>query len=258
MNEFNSQSKSRPLKEFPVTTLLLASFIGLFAWQVMSGVDASNPTTADLLNWGANTLLFSVANEPWRLLTAGFLHIGLMHLMFNGFAMYYFGQVAEQMWGKMRFLLIFLLAVVGGNLLNCYVTNQKFLESGASLETFVRSGLNSVSAGASGGIMGVGAGLLICALLRVRLGGISLNLASLLMVMAINLSYGFIATGVDNAGHIGGALTGALLALVIAITWKMKFAVQSVVFLLTVLAICFGFYWVWHDLNAGLMLYLQG
>ncbi len=87
------------LKTAPVTTLLLVSFIGLFIMQVLTGVDANNPSTEALLNWGANALPLTMTDDPWRLVSSAFLHIGLMHLLFNGFAMYFFGQIAEPMFG---------------------------------------------------------------------------------------------------------------------------------------------------------------
>ncbi|MGP9710228.1 rhomboid family intramembrane serine protease [Psychrobacter sp. AOP29-E1-7] len=97
-------------KTAPVTTLLLVSFIGLFVIQVLTGVDANNPSTENLLNWGANALPYTMNEDPWRLVSSAFLHIGLMHLLFNAFAMYFFGQVAEPIFGSAKFLVLFLLA----------------------------------------------------------------------------------------------------------------------------------------------------
>src|SRR5690606_40761151 len=116
------------LKTAPVTTLLFVSFIGLFIMQVLTRVDANNPSTEELLKWGANALPYTMDTEPWRLASSAFLHIGLMHLLFNGFAMYFFGQIAEPMFGSAKFLALFLLAAIGGNLLNNYVTWQRILD----------------------------------------------------------------------------------------------------------------------------------
>ena len=186
------------LKTAPVTTLLLVSFIGLFIMQVLSGVDANNPSTAELLNWGANALPYTMDNEPWRLASSAFLHIGLMHLLFNGFDMYFFGQIAEPMFGSAKFLALFLLAAIGGNLLNNHITWQGILDG---------TGQPGLSAGASGGIMGIGAALLIAALGKISGNGMVLNLKSLIFIMGINLVYGVAVPGIDNAGHIGGAIT---------------------------------------------------
>ncbi len=204
------------LKTAPVTTLLLASFIGLFIMQILTGVDANNPSTEALLKWGANALPFTMGDDPWRLISSAFLHIGLMHLLFNGFAMYFFGQIAEPMFGSAKFLALFLLAAIGGNLLNSYVTWQSILDG---------TGQPGLSAGASGGIMGIGAALLIAALFKISVNGMVLNLKSLIFIMGINLVYGFAVPGIDNAGHIGGAITGLVIALAFAIGYRQRLSV---------------------------------
>lgn len=211
------------LKTAPVTTLLLVSFIALFVMQVLTGGDANNPSTETLIKWGANALPLTMTDDPWRLVSSAFLHIGLMHLLFNGFAMYFFGQIAEPMFGSAKFLALFLLAAIGGNLLNNYVTWQSLLDG---------TGQPGLSAGASGGIMGIGAALLIAALFKISVNGLVLNLRSLILIMGINLVYGFAVPGIDNAGHIGGAVTGLVIALAIGIVHRQRMAavMQNTVF----------------------------
>ena len=206
------------LKTAPVTTLLLVCFIGLYILQVLSGMDANNPSTEALLKWGANALPFTMGYEPWRLVSSAFLHIGLMHLLFNGFAMYFFGQIAEPMFGSSKFLALFLLTAIGGNLLNNHITWQAILDGSAQ---------PGISAGASGGIMGIGAALLIAALFKISVNGMVLNLKSLAIVMGINLVYGFAVPGIDNAGHIGGAITGMIIALAIGFAHRQQMSAQQ-------------------------------
>ena len=205
-------------KTAPVTTLLLVCFIGLYILQVLSGMDANNPSTEALLKWGANALPFTMGFEPWRLVSSAFLHIGLMHLLFNCFAMYFFGQIAEPMFGSSKFLALFLLTAIGGNLLNNYITWQGIVEGSAQ---------PGISAGASGGIMGIGAALLIAALFKISVNGMVLNLKSLVLIMGINLVYGFAVPGIDNAGHIGGAITGLVIALAIGIVHRQRMSAQQ-------------------------------
>ena len=246
---------SQLFKTAPVSTLLLASFIGLYIMQVLTGVDANNPTTEQLLHWGANALPLTMVNEPWRLISSGFLHIGLMHLLFNGFAMYFFGQVAEPMFGSAKFLILFILAAIGGNLLNSYVTWQDILAG---------TGQPRLSAGASGGIMGIGAALLIAALFKISVNGMVLNLKSLIFIMGINLVYGFAVPGIDNAGHIGGAITGLIIAAAFAVAYRQRMAgiilaqqniaeKPSITWLLlpwaVMLLISIGFIWWWQDIH---------
>ncbi len=177
-----------------MSAVLIVSFVAYFAWQFALGVDIDNPSAYDLLSFGANYLLLTVTIEPYRLFTSGFLHIGLMHLLFNSFALYYFGRVAEPLVGSKKLLCVFLASVLAGNLLNLW---HGFLSMQIGL-----------SAGASGGIMGIGA-LLTVLSLSPRYPFLSSK--NLLVVMAINLLLGFAVPGIDNAGHIGGAVMGAVL-----------------------------------------------
>ena len=214
-------------KVAPVTTLLLSSFIALFVMQVLTGVDANQPSTESLLRWGANAFPFTMDDEPWRLISSGFLHIGLMHLLFNGFAMYFFGQIAEPMFGSVKFLALFLLAVIGGNLLNSQLKWFWILDTGIDINQHRIIEILGLSAGASGGIMGIGAALLVAAFFKMSVNGMMLNLRSLIFIMGINLVYGFAVPGIDNAGHIGGALTGLLIALPIAFAYRQRLRAQQ-------------------------------
>ena len=109
------------LQHYPITLALVVMCVGVFALQLFFGVNPTNPTNQSLIAWGANFLPFSLGDAPWRLVTSLFLHIGFMHLLFNMFALYYFGQVAERMFGAVNFLALFLLSGVGGNLLNNFL-----------------------------------------------------------------------------------------------------------------------------------------
>ncbi len=184
----------------PITLILITAVVSYFVLQVLLGVDMDSPTGSDLIRFGANAFPLSLF-EPWRLLTAGFIHIGVLHLGFNAFALYYLGQVAEMLLGKWRFLLLFLLSVIGGNLLN--LTHQ--------YHTWHTTPSIGISAGASGGIMGIGACLTLFALSNKPYARY-LDKKNLLILMGINLVMGFVITGIDNAGHIGGAVCGLMLA----------------------------------------------
>ena len=198
------------LQHYPITLLLIAMCIGVFAIQLFFGVNPNNPTNQSLVAWGANFLPFTLDQDVWRMVTSLFLHIGLMHLMFNMFALYYFGQVAERMFGSANFLYLFLLSGIGGNLLNNTI----------GIAGIVNGQPPMVSAGASGGIMGIGMALLVSAFLKTTINQIRLSPTSLMWVMAINLGYGFLVGGIDNAGHIGGAITGGILGAVYVMSYR--------------------------------------
>lgn len=242
------------MREFPMTLGLVTLCVGLFAWQILTGIDASQPSNLDLLKWGANFLPYSLNHQPWRLVTSLFLHIGLLHLMFNMFALYYFGQVAERLFGSLNVLCLFVLSGIGGNLLNNYLGLQQILANDVT----------AVSAGASGGIMGIGMALLAVALSKRAINGLQLSAKSLIWVMAINLGYGFLVSGIDNAGHIGGAITGVVLAVAYLAQFSRAntmnnstsafFHQTKVIIAYTVLMIVFGaIYWYLHTEFMGLL-----
>ena len=199
------------LHHYPITLALVVICVGVFALQLLFGVNPTNPTNQSLIAWGANFLPFSLGEAPWRLVTSLFLHIGFMHLLFNMFALYYFGQVAERMFGAVNFLALFLLSGVGGNLLNNFL----------GLHSVMAGEPPIISAGASGGIMGIGMALLVTALTKTSFNNFALNFRSLLVVMVINLGYGFLVGGIDNAGHIGGAIVGGLLGWVYVMQYRV-------------------------------------
>ena len=229
-----------------ITAILIAINVGLYGWQVLSGVDATSPTTADAIRWGADFSPMTFLEQPQRLFSSMFFHFGLIHLMLNMWALYIFGSVAEQMLGRFYFIGLYLLAGLMGSLLSSYITIR---DSYALLENFDSTGLQSslmphVGAGASGAVMGLGAALTVLALFpALPQQRFILDKKSLVMVMAINLAFGFIATGINNAAHIGGMIMGALLALIWYISQKMNVAtVGSVIGLIIGTVLCFGFY----------------
>ena len=129
-----------------------------------------------------------------------FLHFGFEHLMNNMLALATMGWQLEAEIGKVKFLLIYFLSGLGGNLL--------------SLMFDLRTGEYVVSAGASGAIFGiVGALLYIAIRNRGRIGTVSER--GLLFMVAITLYFGFTSTGVDNFAHIGGVVCGFVLSVLL-------------------------------------------
>lgn len=226
-------------REYPSTILLITLCVVLFLIQIATGVDASNPSTKDLLNWGANAMPLSLGDEPYRIFSSLVLHIGLLHLMLNMYALYYFGQVAERMIGSINLLILFVLSGTGGNLLGNFM----------DLQTVLNGENIGINAGASGGIMGIGASLLVIALTKTPINQIILSFKSLFFVMAINLGYGFLVSGIDNAGHIGGAITGVLLGFGYVLNYGLqksprfrpfsKFMLSMIMIIITIFALIY-------------------
>ena len=219
----NSMSELRPpvvstnkleIQLWWITALLIAINIGLFGWQVLNGMNASQPDTLDALRWGADYAPLTFLEEPIRLLSSMFFHFGLIHLMLNMWALYIFGSVAEQMLGRVYFLGLYVLAGLMGSLFSGYldIQNSYTLLAAGTADSSL---FPKIGAGASGAVMGLGAGLTVISLLpmlpRQRF---YLDKKTLVMVMGINLVMGFMISGINNAAHIGGMVMGAALTFI--------------------------------------------
>ncbi len=152
-----------------------------------------------LHEWGAvlGAGLFSESGPPhgvafgeyWRLVTAMFLHYGLIHLFLNMWALWLLGPYLERTLGSARFLALYLIAGIGGNVA-AYVFQPY-----------------SLTAGASGAIFGLFAALFV---INRRLGRDNSGVITLLV---INLLMVFVIPSISLAGHVGGLITGGLVML---------------------------------------------
>ncbi len=122
----------------------------------------------------------------WRLLTTGFLHYGPLHLAFNMLALYIIGRDLELALGRGKFLLVYLVSLLGG-----------------ATSSFVFSGLRDETAGASGAVFGLMAG---AAVLLHRLGR---SPRPALTLIGINLALTLVIPGISLSGHLGGLVIGA-------------------------------------------------
>jgi membrane associated rhomboid family serine protease len=169
----------------PVTTwLLLASLVALFLLER----DAERAVGA------AGLVHDRVREEPWRLLTVGFVHAHALHLAVNGLALLVLGRLVESLASRAHLLVVFLVSVVAGSLASAWLTRGNSL-------------------GASGGIVGLLGFLTVLAFRhRPRLPGSLWR--SLVLNVGLMAALGFVLRRyVDNAAHAGGLVAGALLAL---------------------------------------------
>lgn len=127
-----------------------------------------------------------MATEPWRLVTSVFAHGGIMHVMFNGYSLWLFGDIVERLLGTARFLVIVAASAVMGCLAVVFLNPE------------------SVVIGASSVVFGLFAAVLI---INRGLGGSNV---SLLVIVGINLALGFIIPGVSWQAHVGGLAGGAI------------------------------------------------
>jgi rhomboid protease GluP len=179
-----------PVKGIPITLSLIIINVLLFGAMVSTGVNIMAPDNESLLAWGANFRPMTLDGEYWRLLSSCFLHIGILHLAMNMYALLYIGFLLEPLLGKTRFVTAYLLT----GLL-------------ASLNSLWWHEL-TVSAGASGAVFGMYGVFL--ALLTTNLIEKTTRkdlLSSIGIFVAYNLMFG-LKDGIDNAAHLGGLISG--------------------------------------------------
>ena len=148
----------------------------------------------------AYTPMIVQGGEYYRLFTCMFLHFGIEHLLNNMLVLFVLGSRLERVIGKIKFLLIYLLGGVLGNIISLYLElhAQNF----------------AVSAGASGAVFAVmGAMIYIAIRNKGRLGDLSMR--QILIMAAFSLYFGFASTGVDNTAHVAGMVSGFLLAVLL-------------------------------------------
>ncbi|MDR1117914.1 MAG: rhomboid family intramembrane serine protease [Bifidobacteriaceae bacterium] len=139
--------------------------------------------------------------QPWRLVTAGFLHGGVAHLLLNMYALWVVGSFVEQLIGRWRFAALYLASVVGGHAAVLIYT--RLFDCGVD-------GILTGTEGASGAVFGLFAAAFV---LSRRLGGEIRGIAG---VIGLNLVLGVVIGGISWQAHIGGLLTGAAMAAVYA------------------------------------------
>jgi membrane associated rhomboid family serine protease len=133
--------------------------------------------------------------EWWRLFSAAFLHFGIAHIAFNMLALWFTGPALEAVLGKLRFLALYVLAGVGGGLLSVAI-----------------GPLDETAAGASGAIFGLFAAFYVIARHR------NVNTQPIAFTIVLNLVLTFSISNIDWRGHVGGLVTGAAVAAIIAFT----------------------------------------
>ena len=167
----------------------------------MAVAGSVTPTTEQLVRWGADYGPYTLGPEPWRLVTSMFLHGNLLHIATNMWCLWNLGRMAENIFGRLTFLLMYLFTGISGGLLSVFLHPER------------------VSVGASGAIFGV-AGALITALyfgkLPIPKQQLNSALRSLVIFALINLAIGAAVPVIDNAGHVGGLLLGLLIGALLA------------------------------------------
>lgn len=154
----------------------------------------------NILWYGANIPDLIRKGDIYRLLSSVFIHANLMHLFCNMYALYVIGPQLESYLGRFKYLAVYLISGVTGNLLSMAFSS-------------------SVSVGASGAIFGLFGSLLYFGYhYRVYLGTILKS--QLIPLIILNLVIGFMIPNIDNAAHIGGLIGGILMTIALGVKYK--------------------------------------
>ncbi len=227
---------ARPYK-FTIILLVANIFAYLLMWQ-MSGMAFS--VTAPLPNevlipFGAKTNYhIRYLHEWWRLVTPIFLHVNFLHVMVNMYSLWIVGPYVERLYGSAKFIVFWVVTGIAG-----FVASYLTVRPGMAVGTFAGFLFKNVdhpSAGASGALFGL-VGVLFVFGIKFRHelpeGFKRAFGTGMLPIIVINLFIGYLGRGfIDNAAHLGGLVSGAMLALVvnyrrpgersgIAITWQV-------------------------------------
>jgi membrane associated rhomboid family serine protease len=179
-----------PKKGFFITPILVDLNVFIFVLMIISGANFFLPDNASLIHWGANFRPVTLDGQWWRLITNCFVHIGVIHLLLNMYALLYIGLLLEPYLDKAKFTIAYLLTGIIASLTSLYWHDL------------------TISAGASGAIFGMyGVFLAMLTTNIIDASSRKALLASIGIFVAYNLING-IKGGIDNAAHLGGLISG--------------------------------------------------
>lgn len=199
------------------TYILIAVNIIMWAFLNFYSLKSGKSYNELLSIFGAKINLNIIKGQYWRFITPVFLHADITHLLINCYSLYAVGVTVERIYGNARFLIVYLVAGVMGSILS-------FMFS-----------INS-AVGASGAIFGLLGALLYFGVEHPKLFRAYFG-HSIIMTIGINLVYGFINTGIDNYGHIGGLMGGFLASGIVKAPIKTKWYLSKMLFIVLTLAI---------------------
>lgn len=220
LEESKNVEKVFKIKKPVITYGIILINIMVFILMYIIGDGSTDPYT--LIKFGANYKGSVINHEFYRLLTCAFIHIGFMHIIINTYSLYVIGVQLESYFGKMKYLIIYLFSAVSASLMSVILTD-------------------SISAGASGALFGLlGALLYFGYHYRVFLGGVLKS--QIIPLIIVNLAFGFMMSGVDNAAHIGGLIGGFLIAKAVGVPEKSEKVDIINGIIMSIIYICFLFY----------------
>jgi rhomboid protease GluP len=183
----------KPRKGYFITPILVDINVLIWIAMVCTGVHWLLPDNDSLLKWGANFRPMTLEGEWWRLITNCFLHIGIIHLLMNMYALLYIGLLLEPRLGRTKFVAAYFLTGITASVTSLWWHDL------------------TISAGASGAIFGMyGVFLATLTTNLIEKTARKTLLTSIGIFVFYNLAYGM-KGGIDNAAHVGGLIGGIII-----------------------------------------------
>jgi rhomboid protease GluP len=214
----------------PATYVLVGINCAVFLAMLLRGVGLISPTAEQLMQWGANNAGSVLINDQWwRIITAMFVHVGVIHLATNMWCLWNLGLLAEPLIGSFGVAAVYVLTGAAGNLLSV-IWNARHFSVGLFNQQMQHQAFNmldyfSPGAGASGAVFGIAGALIVllkspklpvppAELKKLRKSVIYFAVINLVIGLSISLNVVSSRTGIsiDNSAHLGGVLCGLLFA----------------------------------------------
>lgn len=190
------------VKLYPIVSILIAINLIVYVITLLPGIGNT------VFYGGMHVNLYVGNGEFWRIITSMFLHSGFLHILFNMFSLYVFGPEMEKIAGKARFITIYFLSGIFGN-----------------IATYLTQDSTYASVGASGAIFGIFGAFVALVFYTYRTLPILRQIILPIVIISVVLT--FIQPDVNVSGHLGGLATGFLLGLFYfnrknIIRWRMN------------------------------------
>ena len=194
--DITKKTNNKRDKYMMLTNILIAINLLVFLISAWISKNIFNIDIYTLIIMGAKVNSLIDKGQVWRLITCAFLHGGLIHIFFNMYALKILGPEIEYVYGKIKYLVIYLLSAIA-----------------ASIFSYI-FGPQSVSVGASGVIFGLFGAMLIFGIKHRKQMG-KAYMMNILQVIFVNVIIGISSSNIDNEAHFGGLIVGALIALLL-------------------------------------------
>ena len=199
--------KRKPWMTYVLISLCIFVYLGMCYFQYIylpkEGIPSQNGQNVTLLTFGAEWGPLVHQGQWWRLITAMFVHIGFAHLFLNLLTLYFIGPELEFYLGKIRYLLLYLLCGIGGNVVSLFFDG------------------NAISAGCSTALFGL-FGYYIVQAKRSSSPWMRELGRQYFVFIAMNIIFNLFDSNVSLSGHLGGLLSGVLLGFLLSPKKKVR------------------------------------